>query len=261
MNLDYDRLYNNIFKRVSTRSFSTAQLDNTLLSKIKTKADNINNISENMKIHIIDKADDNMFTGIIGSYGRVQNARSCAVFVGKKDVKDTLQELGYYGELFILDLLSDNIGTCWISGTFNKANVLKNLNLTDDYEIYAITPLGIPAESETGARALVKTLLKSKKRKDISEISNLDSLEITEDWMKTVTEAVRVAPSAMNVQPWYLIFSQNQIILRNEKGSSGKFDIDIGIAKSHLEIGLSKCNKQYSYAKSTSTNEIIFKII
>lgn len=264
MELEYNRLYDNIFKRVSTRDFSNHEIEDTVFNKIKIKAEEINKVDSNFKIIVVPEADDSIYKGIIGSYGKIKGAPAYAVFIGKKNDKEIMQKVGYLGEMFILDILSDNISTCWLSGTINRDNISKNINLEDDFEIYAITPLGYASDSNNAAHTLIKMMLNSSNRKDIKEITNLGEVDAKTEWMSTISEAVRRGPSARNLQPWYLEFKEEQVILKSSIDSSingSKVGIDIGIAKLHLQLGLLKCGINYNYDTSSSNNEIVFEIV
>jgi len=73
------------------------------------------------------------------------------------------------------------------------------------------------------------------KRKKIIDISNADN---------AISRAARLAPSAVNFQPWLLTFTDNKIVIRaNARGLGkilpGKFYLyDIGIITKHVEVAL-----------------------
>lgn len=263
MNLDYGTLYKNIFKRSSIRNFADIAISSDVNKYITALTNSINSEAKNMRLVFVNRKDDSVYKGIIGSYGKVKNAQAYAVFVGKKNVKSTLKDIGYYGEIFILDLLSQNIGTCWISGTFNKDNVLKNITLKDDEEIYAITPIGLIAYDINEITKILDTKLSNRKRKNINQISNLDDIQNKSKWMIDIVESVKVAPSAMNMQPWYITFNADTILLStNSKFNiNKKIDIDIGIAASHIEISLMNYDLKFEKSINDSESNICYKIL
>ena len=65
-------------------------------------------------------APQGVFTGFIGSYGKVIGAPSLVAFVG---ADDSLADVGYVGESVILDATLAGLDTCWIAASFSAENV------------------------------------------------------------------------------------------------------------------------------------------
>jgi hypothetical protein len=61
-----------------------------------------------------------------------------------------------------------------------------------------------------------------------------------QEWMTTALEAARLAPSAVNRQPWRFVLGDNSISIRVDKArdaSKVARRLDCGIAMLHLELG------------------------
>jgi len=129
---------------------------------------------------------------------------------------------GISGEAFILEAACLGIASCWVSGSFNRGKV--RVKLAKDEKVLAIIPFGLPEKPETPI----------KKRKKINEIC-LTKPDQWPNWAYQAAEAVRIAPSAMNRQPWRMNYGHHSLRLMHK----GKGSLDDGIAMMHMEVS---CN-------------------
>lgn len=261
-----NKLYENIFKRKSIRSFLNSPLNTEVTEKMTRSAEIVNRACQNMRIILAENKSGNIFRGIIGSYGVIRNAVWYAAFIGKNNDNKVEYDIGYYGEAFILSAIFEGLGTCWINGTFNPDEVNKDMNISEDERIYAVTPLGYPAESETGVHKFMRFVIGSAKRKTIEQISNISEIKDKPDWMLSALEALRAAPSARNIQPWFVRFEDGKIVLLDERNSdsAGKsMDIDMGIAMLHLELGAYNAGRtgKWVYPLNSGKSKAYFELI
>lgn len=226
--------YKAIFQRYSVRNYDG--------QAIKTKDINrIADICERFRLHegvravLVNNSSGNIYKGIIGSYGKIKGAPAYIAFVGDLSVENVYEYLGYMGEGIILEITSLGLGTCWISGTFNENAAKEEISLKDNEKILAITPVGYAAQKLTFDQKLIFKLLK-KGRKSIEDITGFP---IVEDWVKEAIDCARLAPSAVNRQPWRFEQSENNIILKVDKDGKNRFSkrLDCGIAMLHFELG------------------------
>ena len=257
--------YENIFKRKSIRSFSGAPLSSEIKEKMAENIVLTNRASENMRIVIAKNKSGNIFKGMIGSYGAIRNADLYAAFIGKNNNNKAGYDIGYCGEAFILSAISAGLGTCWISGTFKHDMVGKDINISENERIYAVTPLGYPAESEGGTHKFMRFAIGSAKRKTIEQISNISEVKNKQEWMLSALEALRVAPSARNMQPWLVRFEDEKIVLLDERDqdlSNKSLDIEMGIAMLHLELGAYKNGRtgKWVYPVNSGKSKAYFEL-
>ena len=132
---------------------------------------------------------------------------------------EELAEYGYQGEQIILALLADGWGTCWyamvrIPGSPRSITV------------------GRPAAR--GVRSVVMgTLSRGHMRKSLEQLVTGGIPEHSSPLVRTVLESARLAPSAMNHQPWnFEVTSDTQIVI---KGNVGRFP-DIGICLANAMV-------------------------
>lgn len=179
-----------------------------------------------------DLALDDIFTGILGSYGKIMGARAllCLV-VPTSDIEAGKMEAGYLGQQYVLRATALGLGSCWVGGTFNYKKLMAHLSIGPEEAVAAVIALGWPKE---GHDAVGKVLHSLVRRKELGGIAS-KTLLAGPLWLKEALLAVRAAPSAINLQPWYFAGSATAIELRSTR--KGTFTpMDLGIAMLHFEI-------------------------
>lgn len=183
----------------------------------------------------------------MGTYGVIRGARLYLLGVVKNN-HGAMEDLGYCMQKVILKATALKIGTCWLGGTFKRSSFAEKMNLTGEEILPAITPLGYPAPRKRVLEKIMKMGTRSKKRKSWSElffISGGRALNKDEGGeYYNPLEAVRLAPSSMNHQPWRIIWEKGvgfHLYLKG-KGLKNREEeiylpgIDAGIAMSHFEL-------------------------
>ena len=161
------------------------------------------------------------------------------------------------GEGIILHATSLGLGTCWVSGTYSRRAVEARVELRDGEKVMAVSPIGFAAghssraplaeasvvacqEQEVGGKAKAVEAVKGlHKRRPLESL--VRGLPI-EDWQpgyREALEAARLAPSAVNRQPWRFSVKSDGIVV-----SAARFELlpmaarrlDCGISMLHLEV-------------------------
>ncbi len=182
----------------------------------------------------------------LGTYGFIKGANQFIIGLTRKS-NYIKEEFGYIFEKLILDFTKHGFGTCWLGGTFNRANYAKTVNIEDNEHILCISPIGIPADSRRLSDKLIRRAIKAKKRKKwdvlfFEESINNSLTEKSAGKYAIPLEMVRLAPSAGNKQPWrilkendknnfhfYWIFGKNISYNKLHK-------VDMGIAVCHFDL-------------------------
>lgn len=213
--------------------------------------DAINPLQDSLKSARIDlsrEGFENVIWTVVGSYGVVTGAESYAVFIQDKSNDEFKSEVetGILGEALILDATAKDIDTCWVGGMFEEDEILSRHELDENEEIAAITPLGRAKEKLTITEKLAKKFAGSHKRKPLNELchddySDEDFHELPE-WIFEAIKSARLAPSAVNRQPWrfHLMPEKNKIKLKSadlKKEHGVSPFLDCGIALLHLLAG------------------------
>lgn len=172
-------------------------------------------------------------------------------YLGAKVPNVTNYEIafGYDFERIVLYAQSLGIGTVWIAGTFDRPAFEKAMDVKENEIMPAVTPIGYPAAKMSVREAIMRRGVKADDRLPFETLFfNGDfSSPLSQDGagaFENALEMVRLAPSAVNKQPWRVVIIGN-IAHFYEKKSKGmaarKFDVqrvDIGIALSHFALSL-----------------------
>ena len=144
------------------------------------------------------------------------------------DDRDSLLSLGYSGEQLVLQMTSLELGTCWQGAFFDREALGRSLNLGKGLGVRALLAWGRSQNDSKDHPRIKKRLMPDKL---------VASAEVNYPW-RTVLEAVRWAPSALNRQPWRLWFEEKAIHLYSRNTRIARFltPIDMGIALCHLEL-------------------------
>ena len=157
---------------------------------------------------------------------------------------------GFAFEAFLLYALSLGVGTVWIAGTMDRPAFERAMELDDGEFMPAVTPLGYPAAKRSLRDAAMRRAIRADARQPF------ETLFFEEDFGRPMSpggaglwrdalEAVRLAPSAVNKQPWRIVrqgetfhFYKKSSLPANEKGDVQK--LDIGIALAHFVLVLAE---------------------
>ena len=234
---DADRWYEAVSARRSRRAFDGVRPAEDLLDLIEATAAGFRPFDD-ARVLLVRDVPDAFFTGVIGSYGKVTGARSALVFIADGSSVTCAEHCGYMGEGVVLESNALGLATCWISGSFSRSAVTAAVDLGPDEVVRAISPLGHPLRQPTTTERLLFGAAKAKRRRPLEEIA-----PGSEDWPRWAVagvESARIAPSAINRQPWRFELDQGAVTVsvvgRGAEGSVSRL-LDVGIAMLHFEVG------------------------
>ncbi|MBQ9485706.1 MAG: nitroreductase [Clostridia bacterium] len=179
---------------------------------------------------------------------------------GKMHRKPFAEEaFGYSFEKVVLFALSLGVGTTWIAGTMNRESFERAAMVAQDEVMPCVSPLGYPAKKMSFRETMMRKGIKADSRFDFDKLffdGDFDT-PLTEEKagaLKTPLEAVRLAPSAVNKQPWRVVCTENKVHFYEKSGKNfiGKdgWDlqrIDVGIALCHFECVAKECGIETSF--------------
>lgn len=192
---------------------------------------------------------------------------SCPVSVGTdlfvggkiKYTKNTSVAFGYSFEMFVLYAQSLGIGTTWLGGTMNRSAFEDAMELSDDEIMPCASPLGYPAKKMSIREGMMRKAIKADERLPFADLffdGSFDTplpKEKAGKWLDAL-EMVRLAPSAVNKQPWRAVVCDNTVhfYLKRSKGfaRTEKLDmqmIDIGIAICHFDLAAKECGLNVAF--------------
>ncbi len=214
------RLYAAVPQRMSVRTFQ-APPDVAQLSALSFSAQRL--ALPGVRIELGEADETKLYRHFPFTETITGSGRYAAVIVSKK-APNAMLYAGISGEAIVLEAVSLGLGTCWVAGSYRKKAV--DVPIGKGEKMAAIIALGIPKKTKHGR-------VKHKKLTDIC----VGEPAVWPMWAYNAAECVRVAPSAMNRQPWRLSFAGRTMMLE-KKGFTGR--LDMGIALLHMSLGVEK---------------------
>lgn len=184
-----------------------------------------------------------------------KNGLSSPVIVGEhmfiagkmKKAPHAEEAFGCAFEKIVLFAESLGVGTTWIAGTMDRKAFEKAVSLEEDEVMPCMSPLGYPAEKMSLRETMMRKGVKADSRLPFSELFFDGSFDrpLTEEAagnLRTALEAVRLAPSAVNWQPWRIVLSGDRVhfyVKHSKIRIEKEWDIqkiDLGIALCHFDL-------------------------
>lgn len=197
-----------INRRISTRTFTDQAVPDGLLEGL---------CADSPTLTVLDPAA--LGSGRVGTYGIIKGRpRYVAV------AADDLLQAGIEGERLVVELTRRGLATCWISGTFNRSLTRR----TAGRDIAAVIAVGYAAPRAGLIERVMRSAVHARSRRPLSELIIAGSLP---EHLAEAVEAIRLAPSACNRQPWRLAFnpSGSVDIFGDPKDSMLLLDCGIGL--------------------------------
>ncbi len=155
---------------------------------------------------------------------------------------------GFAFEAFVLYAMSLGVGTVWIAGTMDRNAFERAMELGEGEFMPAVTPLGYPAAKRALRDAAMRRAIRADSRLAFERLFFEGGFEtpLTPEragiW-RDALEMVRLAPSAVNKQPWRIVkqgddfhFYKKSSLAPSPKGDVQR--LDIGIALAHFVLVL-----------------------
>ncbi|RDY25315.1 hypothetical protein CHL78_018825 [Romboutsia weinsteinii] len=245
-------LYDAIFYRKSTRSYSNRKIKEALIDNVRGLCNNVNYLNNNLniKVHPIERG--HLIHFLMGKECKVKAPHYIVITSNKGE--DYLQNVGYIGEEIILKLTSLGIATCWLECDLKRDDILEFIDLDEideedeDRESKLEHPCAIIA---FGYPEKTKELFRSKKSSVDREKVKDFSKRVDRKW-SSILEVVRYAPSIRNEQPWMFYNDKRGFHLYEKKPKKHIEDsskISMGIALKHFDIACKNSNIEVEYKK------------
>ncbi|MFP4415970.1 MAG: nitroreductase family protein [Chitinivibrionales bacterium] len=254
-----------LIRRKSTRQYAPKAVPSEILEEIAKQIDsihppfdtghlNVDLIEDGSKVHLASK-------GLIGPFGK--NKAPHFLILSGKPLEGMRESAGYVGEHLVISLTALGLATCWLGGHIKKGALSSLINAQDGHQLAAIIAFGLPKEPEGHLR------------KDISRIRRKHLEQLTADgsvdprW-EQLLEAVRIAPSAINSQPWRFYCDGKRLHMFIRPAGSflsqrmlGKVNfVDAGIALCHLAEAAKFYNRSITFESTPDVRyaELIYII-
>ena len=240
--------------RRSVRTFDGAPLSDTHLSQIR---DFIADIANPWDIPVEFR--------LLGAdaYGLTSPVISgTRLYVGAKvrRVPYAEEAFGYSMETLVLFAQSLGIGTVWLGGTMKRDGFAKAMEVGEDEMMPCVSPLGYPAKQMGLKERMMRTAVKADSRQEFGTLfyDGSSDVPLTPDragWAREPLELVRLAPSAVNKQPWRVILCGASAHFYEKKSRGFVSDatgdlqkVDLGIALCHFDLAVRDAGMTAAYS-------------
>ncbi|MFO8112110.1 MAG: nitroreductase family protein [Desulfosalsimonadaceae bacterium] len=237
-----------IRKRKSSRTYVDKPLEREKKEQVLQFASTLGSppFGSAVRFEIVDL--DLKFTGkVYGTYGVIKGAETFLACIVKKGPGD-MEDAGYLFEQVILFATAMGLDTCWMGASFSRSLFSDKMALASDEMIPVVSPMGYKAGRPSIMDVVFHVSAGAKKRKSRSDLffhrtwdaplekKDAGSLDVP-------LEMVRLAPSAVNKQPWRLLLDEDGVhfFLMRTNGFKRMFAVDLqridmGIAMCHFEL-------------------------
>jgi len=244
MEIPYSRWYPAIYKRRSRRQFDASRpLPDDLLKSLRTFCSDFRPFTS-ARAELVTESPDKVFKGVVGSYGKIKDAPAFIAFIGDMGDEHVQEKVGYTGEGVVLEATALGLATCWVGGFFRPEVVASLIEIAQNERVLAVTPVGYVREFKTFFERLMAGIVRAQHRHPLAKLTTGLKESQWPGWVKVSLEAARLAPSAINRQPWGFHVEPDSITVF-VRTTGPEFSIskrlDCGIAMLHIEAGALSC--------------------
>lgn len=173
---------------------------------------------------------------------------------------------GYSFENFCLCAQSLGIGTVMLAGTLSRDTFERAMDLAEGEVMPIASPVGYAAKKQSVREKIMRKAIKADERLPFENLffENSFKTPLTYDnagKFKDALEMLRLAPSAVNKQPWRAVKCGDAVHFFKKKSKMPfeSFDIqkiDLGIALAHFDLTLQESGIVGSFTASTPDLEV-----
>ncbi|HEY49534.1 MAG TPA: nitroreductase [Dehalococcoidia bacterium] len=243
MEIPLSRWHAAIPRRKSRRLFDPAGLEPGVLAQLETLCREFRPFPQ-ARAELTTQLVDRVLRGIVGSYAKVRGAPALIAFIGDMNDRHVQEKVGYTGEGIILEATAMGLDTCWVGGLYRPKTAASVFGIGINEKVISVTPVGRALERRPLDERMMTAYARSHRRKPLSKlVTGLNEAQYPR-WIKASLEAARLAPSAVNRQPWRFHVEPDSITVsagppRITYGISKR--LDCGIAMLHIEVAAMDC--------------------
>ncbi len=239
MEIPHDRWFPAIRQRHSRRQYQAGRnVPPEMWQRLQTAARTFKPFP-GVRLELAGTDPESIFKGALGAFGKVKDAPAYMAVIASTRQPAFQETAGYTAEGLILEATSMGLSTCWVAGFFNPSAVAKQIPLHSGERILAVSPMGFSAGEKTLEEKVLSRFARSYQRIPLTRFVTGIDVSHCPDWMADAIEAVRLAPSAVNRQPWRLHIESDSVIFTVSSGLSDFYvskRLDCGIALLHFDV-------------------------
>jgi len=231
-----DRWFAAVCHRRSRRAFDGMPLDAAKAEALAIAAESFRPHSDARAV-FLPAPPEGLFRGFVGSYGKVTGAPAAIVFIEDETSSTAEEHCGYTGEGLVLEAAALGLDTCWIAGSFSPAAAREVVELAHGEIVRAVTPVGHALSQPPLSERVLFHPGRPKFRRPLDEIA--PGHAAWPAWATEGVHAARIAPSAVNRQPWRFRYEDGAVVVSAHGIDAPRFRprLDCGIAMLHFELG------------------------
>jgi nitroreductase len=246
MEIPFSRWYDAIWSRRSRRLFDGQSINPAVLENLQVACKAFRPFT-GVRAVLVNHSADEVFKGIVSHYGKIKGAPAFIAFIGNMEDQHIQEKLGYTGEGVVLEATALGLGTCWVGVSFRQDVASYHARIKKNEKILALTPVGYTRETWSMEEKIMTGFGRAHRRKSLEKLIRGSKNVPKPFWIQTALEAARVAPSAVNRQPWRFTVESDSITvtvnnLQDTLNISKR--LDCGIAMLHIEIGARRSGVQ-----------------
>jgi hypothetical protein len=161
------------------------------------------------------------------------------------------------GEAAVLEATALGLDTCWVGGFFDPKRVGLMVETASSERVLAVSPVGFARDALSGTERAMRGMSRAHRRKAL-EVIAAGSADWPA-WARSAAECVRIAPSAVNRQPWRLRLDGDSLVIARDSGvETPKVTkaLDCGIAMLHAEIGALAAGAEGAWSDMTDGRDV-----
>jgi nitroreductase len=227
-----------VARRRARRAYADVPVDNLVLETLGSFADLWRPYPDARAV-VIAKPTIDVFTGVIGSYGKMRAAPHLIVFIADTSGDFRDQHVGYTGEAVVLEATRLGLATCWVGGFFDPRKATRLVALAPHERVVAVSPLGYAFGTDGTGGSSITSAIGAYRRKPVSQIAPSVLSRNWPSWAVAAVETARLAPSTVNRQPWRFRLEGGGLVVSKDnflETSRVSKRLDIGIAMLHIDL-------------------------
>ncbi len=229
--------------RRSVRTFDGNNVESEMVEALKKYAETVKNpYNVEVTFDFLMAEENNLSSPVLSGEKLYVTAKM------KKGLKNAEEAYGYSFEALLMHAHEMGLGTVWIGGTMPREKFEAAAKVAADEIMPCVSPIGVAAERMSIKESLMRKGVKADFRMKFEELffdgdfdTPLTEAAAKEKGTFKALEAVKVAPSAVNKQPWRVVIDGNSAHFyeKKDKGFVNEFydlqRIDVGIGMYHFE--------------------------
>lgn len=175
---------------------------------------------------VLGGCDEGFFKAALLPQNSIAGATRFAALIADTRVEHHALLAGISGEAFVLTCQDNGIATCWVSQSYKKKEC--PIMLAPNEQLMCVIALGL--QKPDGKEA------SPKKRKPPERLVKEGRLFAYPPFARQAVEAVRLAPSHQNIQPWEMSFTGSTLFFYGQE----RHRLEMGIALLHAEAAITQ---------------------